>query len=458
MRLGAARDKGVEGETAVEIPPKAPEPAPQPVAALATCSDTAARPLAQRVLIWKKRIKTANGPQELIERYDTATQGCELTDWRAERAFLELLQRKVDSEGAVGVVLGRFASRPDVQKHLAKLILRRAVDLRLVNAIERALFGSAVDWAKVDRELSETDDVATRIDKLRGYIAKAPEDPNGGMRMVKLLAQAGRKDEALALGRRLRDQGLLTPQIARGLGDVLARAGNADEAVRTYSEIVEFDPESIDSRRLLGDIYLGHGWYEPAYRQYRTITELSQADPLGWLRLAAAAAGVGRIDEALRLERRVASAQGTPGPNDPRRWARLISAARLARLIASPPKSGARPESVKRELKELGLFSGPGELVLLTWEDLGADVALTTRVEKEDAPLGEATDAAKVGLSALLLTQSDVDRSSFVARLRSVPVDHGIKLVRHDVVWNGRDFQVRVVKKELAANATEVAL
>src|SRR5690606_15635160 len=142
------------------------------------------------------------------------------------------------------------------------------------------------------------------------------------------------------------------------LGDVLARQKLDAEAVRTYSEIVEFDPTSVSSRMLLGDIYLGHGWYEPAYRQYLTVTEAAPDDGLAWLRLATASAGIWRIDEALRLDRKLASAQGRPGPRDPRRWARLLSAARLATLIAEPPKQRAPSrESLERKLKELGLFS-----------------------------------------------------------------------------------------------------
>jgi hypothetical protein len=164
------------------------------------------------------------------------------------------------------------------------------------------------------------------------------------------------------------------------------------------------------------------------------------------------------VDEALRLERKVASAQGTPGPSDPRRWARLMSAARLARLIAAPPKGGARPESVKRELKELGLFSGPGELVLLTWEELGHDLVLTSEVGDAEAGLGDATDAAKIGLSALLMTSADADRAVLHARLRSAPADHALKLVRHDIVWNGRDFSVRVAQKQLDTRSTDLAL
>jgi tetratricopeptide (TPR) repeat protein len=380
---------------------------------------------------------------------------------------LELLQRKVDNEGAATLLLAHFAGRPDVQRHVAKLILRRAVDGRLVAAVERTLFGGRVDWAAVDRDLSAIEAVEKRIEKLREAMAKAPEDPNGGMRLVKLLVEADRKEEAVALGRRLRDQGLLTPGIARGLGDVLARAGHAEEAVRTYSEIVEFDPDGIASRRLLGDIYLGHAWYEPAYRQYRTITELDDTDPLGFLRLAAAAAGTGRVDEALRLERKVANAQGTPGPSDPRRWARLWSAARLAQLMAAPPKTqqgqppvdGARRKaSLKRELKELGLFSGPGRLVVVTWEELSHQLAVSARVGDSEQGIGEATDAAKAGLYAVLLTLADAERVSLTANLRTEPVDHALSLKRHEITWNAKDFEVNVKDFSLGAKATALPL
>ncbi|MBK7581575.1 MAG: hypothetical protein IPI67_15360 [Myxococcales bacterium] len=424
---------------------------------LQTCSDAAARPLRERVLLWQKRLKTARNPSDITQRYDAAVASCELSDWRAERTFLDLMQRRVDGEASATVVLSHFSGRPEVQKFLAKLLLRRAVDARLVAAVERALFGTAVDWVKLDLDLSELEDVEKRISKVREAIAKAPEDPNGGVRLVKLLVEADKKDEAVALGRRLRDQGFLTPNIAREIGDVLARAGFEDDAVRTYSEIVEFDPDGIDSRRLLGDIYLGHGWYEPAYSQYRTITEMAKDDALGWLRLAAAAAGAGRIDEALRLERKIANAQGTPGPTDPRRWARMLSAARLARLIDKPPQ-GANPESVKRELKELQLFSGQGTLVLLTWEDLTADLQLVSQLDGKDVGLGEATDAAKSGLSSLLMTSQDFEHAAFAARLRSPRRDAPTKLFRQDVSWNGKDFKVTIKPIELPAKSADVAL
>jgi tetratricopeptide (TPR) repeat protein len=185
---------------------------------------------------------------------------------------------------------------------VAKLILRRAVDERMVAAVEEVLFGAGVDWIDADRILSEIEDVDERVAKLRELMARAPDDPNGIIRLVELLASTGRVDEALGMGRRLRDRGLLTVRVVRQLGDVLARSGKEEEAIRTYSEIVEFDASSAGSRMLLGDIYLSRGWFDPAYRQYRQLAD-ANGDAMAWLRLAHAASGAGRVDEALRIDR-----------------------------------------------------------------------------------------------------------------------------------------------------------
>ena len=416
--------------------------------------------MAQRVQLWRQRLDTAQTAPELIERYETARRACELPDWKAERTFLKLLQQRIASEGDARSLLRHFVGRPEVQKYVGKLILRRVTDERIVAAVQAMLFGSAVKWNEVDLELQLLLTPEERLAKLRELAAQAPEDPQGDIRLIKLLVQMAAQEEALARGRRLRDQGLLTLGIARQLGDVLARAGLEQEAVRTYSEIVEFDPHAAGSRRLLGDIYLGRGWYEPAYRQYKTLTEAHSSDALGWLRLAAAAAGTGRVDEALRLERRVATAQGRPGPADPRRWARLQSAARLGRLLASPPKdqpTGSK-EGMERKLKELGVFSGPGALVVLTWEQLDADVLLVSRLGEEDVALGQVTDASPVGLSAVLLSAADRERIGLVARLRSRPREEKVSLWRHEIQYTGKQFTVKVDQHELAAGETSVDL
>ncbi|MBN2493675.1 MAG: tetratricopeptide repeat protein [Deltaproteobacteria bacterium] len=439
----------------------ASRPAPRrPSQVLQACSDAARRGLRERVILWRKRIRTAGNAQELIERYQTARQACELPDWRSEATFLRAMQPAIRDAGTASYVLRYFSSRPDVQRYLARLILRRTVDEQIVAVVEQTLFGARINWANVDIELAELKTPQERLARLGQIRSRAPDDPNGIIRLIHLLVETGKMDEAIIQARRLRDSGLATPLLARELGDVLARQKLDAEAVRTYSEIVEFDPDSLPSRKLLGDIYLAHGWYDSAYRQYRTLTEAAPGESLFWLRLAAAAAGAGRVDEALRIERKVARATGRPGPDDPRRFARLWSAARLARMLAHPPESGSERlrESLISRLKELQLFRGQGSLVLLSWEDLSTDVMLDTLEGEKPAAVGERTDAATVGMSAVLLSAGDRAKVDFEARLRGPARRQALKLQRHDISWDGKEFKVELAEQVLPAGQTRISL
>jgi tetratricopeptide (TPR) repeat protein len=422
---------------------------------LRVCSDAAERPLGQRVLLWYRRLLAARVPSELISRYEDARSACELPDWLAERTFLFFLAQRLNDPDSVRAVLGHFAHRREVQQHLAKLVLRRAIHPALAEAVHAALFGDGINWTEVDLALSAIAKPEERLTKLRQLTARSPEDPNGALRMMRLLVATQRVDEALAVGRKLQETGFVTPLVAQQLGDVLARAGKTQEAVRTYSEIVEFDPDNHDARRLLGDIYMAHAWYEPAYRQYRTLTEAAPEDAVVWLRLAAAAAGAGRVDEALRLERKVAAAEGRPGPMDPRRWARIMSAQRLGELLASTPASGAEAErrraSLERELRELQLFETPGSLIILAWEDFSRDVTLVARDAEREVTVGEAVRASGVGLMATFVPLTERARLSFGAHLTSEPNEEALRLKRYEVRWDGRGFQVQSGASEIPA-------
>ena len=426
----------------------------------AACSDASERPLFERALLWMKRLHTATAPGELAERYRAAIAACELPDWRAEALFLRLLAHHMETEAAVSEIFDFLGPRPDARFYLARVLLRRNAGDALAMAIEQRLFGTRVPWDKVDLELSAIGNVETRIARLKEYLARAPDDPAGGMRLVKLLARAGHADEALLFSRKLKAAGLITPRLVLALGDLQADAGQTDDAIRTYSEIVEFDPRNQAARQLLGDVYLAHGWYDLAYAQYTTLTELAPDNLLAWLRLAAAAAGAGRTDEALRIARKVARSPGNPGPSDPRLFARLAAAAHMARLMAEPPKdvdSKRLVESMSRDLAELQLFQGPGTLVLLSWEDLGADL-IARAGGKSPALAGEATDAATVGLSALLLPAGKRGSVPLQAHLRSAPPSRPLKLVVCTIDHDGKTFQVNLKRVELAAGQADVGL
>jgi tetratricopeptide (TPR) repeat protein len=428
------------------------------VRALSRCSDVASRPLVERIVVWQKRVKRAENAAALAGLFDQAYAACELPDWRDEAALLDLVQQRIDTEQAAEIVLGAFAGHPDDQRFLAKNLLRRTVDVRVAAAVSRVMYGG-VDWTKIDREIGDLDKPEKQLARLKTAMLAAPGDPQGDVRLVKLLAKAGQRQEAIAHGRRLRDRGYLTPTLASQLGDVLAEAGEKDEALRTYSEIVEFDGQSPLSRRVLGDVYLRQGWYAAAYRQYRTLTDLDGKNPLAWLRLANAAAGAGRVDEALRLDREVSSGEGTPGPNDPRMFARLLSAARLGLLLDKPePAAGITPEAVSRKLKELSLFSGPGTLALLTWDDLDAQLVLGALDEKKEQLVGEFTDAGAVGLYAVLGSRESWEHGAHAARYRSELLARNVPFRLVTLVWDGKAFQVTTKKGVVEASSKFSAL
>ncbi|MDC3960152.1 VIT domain-containing protein [Polyangium jinanense] len=440
--------------------PAAPSPRVSHILPPTPCSDVARRPLADRIVMWSKRLRGEIDGKTLVSRYQAARGACEIPDWRAEQALLDLLQRKARTEDAVTTLLAHFESAPDTRAYVAQAILRRSVDPRIAASVRRTLFGEKIAWEQVDAELAAIDGVDAKLAKLRERMLVAPGDPEGDLRVVRLLAEAGKKDDALAQGRRLRDRGFMSPDLALALGDVLAAQGFQDEALRTYSEIVEFDPQSAESRRLLGDVFLRHGWYGAAYRQYKTLTDLPAADAPSFLRLALAASGSGRVDEALRLERQVASAEGTPGPRDPRLWARLWAAAHLGRLLEGEgkPVEPGLADGLSRKLKELSLFSGPSALAILTWEDLDTELGLVGKDGAVEATLTEVSDAASIGISAVELPLGDEARLAFLARFRKASPGRDVPVTLHAIAWDGKAFRVTIRKAKLGAKDTEVTL
>ncbi|MBK9260162.1 MAG: FecR domain-containing protein [Polyangiaceae bacterium] len=414
------------------------------------CSDVARRPLADRIVMWSKRLKGELDGAALVSRYEAARTTCEIPDWRAEQALLDLIQQKARTEEAVLALLEHLAKTPDTQRYVAQAILRRTVDPRIAAAVRRTLFGEKIQWDAVDAELAEITDVEQKLAVLRERMLVAPGDPEGEYRIVRLLGEAGKRDDALAHGRRLRDRGLMSPTLALSLGDVLAQQGFEEEALRTYSEIVEFDPQSADSRRLLGDVFLRHRWHAAAYRQYKTLTDLRPGDPAAFLRLALAAAGSGRVDEALRIERQVASAEGTPGPRDPRLWARLAAAAQLAKLLdgGGKPPEASLADGLTRKMKELALWSGPSAIAILTWDDLSADLVLVGKEGDKDAALPELSESSSVGISALEVPLGDEGRYVFSAKWRSKKLRE-VSVTLHSIAWDGKAFRVKISTAKL---------
>lgn len=398
------------------------------------CSDGSSRSLAHRKVLWAKRLRRAESMVERLEAYEAAAASCEIKGWRDQRIFLQMLQQAAATEAEVELLLVHFEPDADAKTYVARALLRRLVDPALVGAVNRVMFGASVDWADVDRQVALALDLDGQILLVHQALAVAPGDPDGEMRLLRLLGRAGRLDDAITRGGRLRDQGLMTPLLAKQLGEVLVRNGRPEEAKRVFSEIVEFDPQGERSRRLLGDIFLRHGWHDDAYRQYEELVRLAPEDATAAIRVARAGAGAGRIDEGLRRLRKVAAGEGRPGADDPRRWARLHGAALLAGVL----ESGDAPrDQVTRELRRLQLFDTPMTWTLLVWNDLSASLRLVPPEGQADPGQADAIDAGTTGLVAIPRPVAD-----WTVAHRGLPPDAPTAYTLVTLRWTGTAFEV----------------
>ncbi|MFV8751281.1 VIT domain-containing protein [Nannocystaceae bacterium ST9] len=426
---------------------------PIPRAQSLPCSDASTRSLFQRKLLWQRRLARQTSMPGRLQVYEASSASCELPRWRDQQVLLELLQLSVETEAEIRLLLGHFAGDRDAQQFLGRALMRRLVDSHLLATVEHALFGLQ-DWFAIDQRLAVTDDPDQRLAILNGALQANPGDPDGERRMIAELVARGRVPDAIARGRRLREQGALTPELVLILGELLAKQGDDEAAKRLFSELVEFAPDSLVSRKLLGDTFLRHGWHEDAYRQYALLLQTAEA-PWVALRMARAAAGTGRTDEALRLLRRVATGEGRPGVDDPRRWARLHVAGLLAELLTSDAQAKTLPkDKLESELRAQGLFESATTWELLIWDDLDASLLLTDRKPDDDrkptaAELGsELVDASGTGLFAL---QSSAPLGELFVRHRGLVPNRDVKWRRITIGWDGTKFAIEQREGTIAA-------
>jgi tetratricopeptide (TPR) repeat protein len=240
------------------------------------------------------------------------------------------------------------------------------------------------------------------------------------------------------------------------LCDLQAEADMVDEARRTCSELVEYNDEDPETRKRLGDLFLRHGWYEAAYRQYQSLVAMQGDTPLALLRLAAAAAGMGKVDEALRIERKVAAGDGEPGPKDPRRSARLLSVARLAEMLlkARKDKKESTVAALTRSLKRTQVFSARTTLVLLVFEDFAAGLNLALIKDAVPSPVTERVDGKEMGLVMLDFGLSTPDSKNLTVQADDKSLRRGVGYALVTITWDGKDFKIVETKGKVAPPAS----
>ena len=421
------------------------------------CSDASRRPLSQRRVLWQRRLWHAQDAQQYAQMYFEARQRCELPRWRHRRALLELIEQRVRTPQQVRALLDAFAGHRASQKFLRRRILKRALDPELTMGL---YFPSAVDWPSVELGLAALDTATQRLARLRGILEKHPADPYGRRLLLTALLDADQTADARAVASRQRRDGLAGPDVLRILCELQAEANQTQEARRTCSELVEFNPADSAVRQQLGDLFLRHGWYDAAYRQYRTLVAMRGDNPASLLRLAAAAAGMGKVDEALRIERKVASGDGEPGPGDPRRWARLHSAVRLARVILETTQKGNDKDiaALERSLKRTGVMTQPATIAVLVWEDLEAPLDLIATRNQRPFPVSDRVASPETGLVMIGLGHPAPGGVGLSVKSSGPPLRRAVGFTLVTLGWDGRKFTLDAKPGELARRKQVIAL
>ncbi|MFK7985439.1 MAG: VIT domain-containing protein [Sandaracinaceae bacterium] len=416
--------------------------------ALRRCSDAADQPLSDRRMLWGERLGEQASPGGWVAEYRRAIRSCEAPVWRDRRALLHaILQRAGSIERMVAVY--RLFTSGSARGTLRAAILRRVRSPQDLRVARQAFgLGNEPDWTLVEQILERSRGEAGRVRALRRLVMQFPESFDLRLRLLEALEAAGLGPEARRLAASLRVDPRADAGIRTAIGEMYLRMEMEDEARRVFSEIVEFSPLDELARRRLGDLYRAHGWFEDAYRQYETLAQIRPDDPTALLLLAQAAAGTGRVDEALRLEQRLMETAQPGAERGIARVAQLWTSVRLAKLRshARENSNDDRLEALERRMRRSGVLRGAGDLrATLAWSHPDAQLALyaahpgqTLARPHEIAPEHgiEAFDVPEQedGTYRVEVRRADPD----------APTDMAAELI---LVWNegGEDEVVRVV-------------
>lgn len=342
------------------------------------CSDASNALLDGRRAVWRERLQRANGPSGWVEVYREARRKCETPTWRDRRALLSLLLATARSVPRM-IQVHRLLSDGGARRYLRRAIRRRVRTPDDLRAVRLAFGPQAAGDSLIAQILERAATPAAKLRALRRLVADYPRDVDLALQLLEALERADKHAEARRLADRLRSDPIADAGVRTAIGEMFLRLGDQPEARRVFSEIVEFAPRDELARRRLGDLYRAHGWYEDAYRQYETLAAIRPDDPTVFLLLAQAAAGAGRVDEALRLEQRLAETAEPGSSGGVARTAILWSSVRYAEL-----RKAAREASDEERLRALlgrmrrgGVLREAGDLrVSLVWSHPDARLSL----------------------------------------------------------------------------------
>ncbi len=369
------------------------------------CSSASKLPLAGRAALWQERLDANSGVSGALNVWREARRQCEVGNFRARRTLLRAMLVSVGSLSGKVQLYKAFDPDSDTAAYLARIIMRSVRTARDVSVVRAGLaLNLSVQWPVFLRQWKQQTDPQKRLKLVRTWLAVVPDDMDLRVRLLSLLEQTGRLSEARRLARELRADPMADSQVRTVVGEFFLRQGDRAFGRRIFSEIVEYAPLDPWARRRLGDLYRAHGFYQDAYGEYQTLNRLRPDDSSVLLLLARAAAGAGRLDEALGLQQRLSQSVGddtpvTPGcalhPFDPSlsTFARLWTTV-LLKGLRLQTQDKQRLEAISDRERRTGVLREPPALfAAVTWPHPDDRVALFFQTE----PKGEAERAPQQG-------------------------------------------------------------
>jgi tetratricopeptide (TPR) repeat protein len=385
-----------------------------PTRALGTrrrCSDAAGQDLEVRAALWRERLAANAGLAGALSVWREALGACELETWRDRRTLVDRLLAHVGGIAEQVRLYEALRGDGSVATYLRGAILRRVRTPWDVDVVRRGLgLEVPVDWAFFARLYRAQATPALKLALVRRWLEVAPDETDLRLRLLALLEETGALAEAKRLARALRADPLADARVRTAIGEFWLRQGDEKEARRVLSEVVELAPLDPWARRRLGDLYRAHGWADDAAREYRMLARLRPNDGDVMLLLARAAADAGRLDEALRLEQRLAETVEPGVDADAAGLARLWTLVRLARLRAANPDAARLAQLRERERGAGALRDPPALFAALTWDHPDDAPTLHARFPSTPADVGWEDATARgpaFGLEALRVRERE---------------------------------------------------
>lgn len=353
------------------------------------CGPGAALPLAERRTLWTERLAAQNSAgtaEGALPVYRKALEDCEAPTWRERTTLLLLMVDQLKTVSA-RVALWKSLILTPAADIVYRAIVVRVQTVNDLHEFHRALGLATVDPDMLAKMVEKVKTPSERASVLRAAATKWPDDLELGLRVLDAYEDASDDANARAWARRLRRRADATAHVWTSVGEHYLRLASREqgpdadrdriEARRTFGEIVEFAPEDPVARRRLGDLLRAHGWYDEAMRQYLTLQTLTPDDPAVPLLIAAAAQGLGRVEEAVSWAEKAAAAGSPDGAAPLSRAARATAVAFIAWAREEALKAGRKEDAEKlltRARRLLAAGGKPGQQsdaesvrIIVTW-------------------------------------------------------------------------------------------